>query len=217
MPACDSLPLVLARAMVGGGAVLTACMLLMTVGCSNDFSQAYPEGVNHPSVGSTITQLELQPLTGTEDPLLFADVEGKVALVNFWGPWCGYCVVEFPHLVELEQHFRKRDDFKLVSVSCSGHDGDDTSMEETTRIFMAQQQADFPTYRDPDFGLRRHIAEQAALDGFGYPTTVLIGKDGKVKGIWIGYRDGMETQMRTAIDAALTEEPTKVEAPSAAS
>ncbi len=180
-------------------------------GCSQSGDSMFEltDGVKHPSVGTAIDVVQLEPLTGTDQPLVPADYAGKVSLVNFWGPWCGPCVVEFPHLVELQQHFGKRDDFRLVSVSCSGGDGDDRMMEESTSLFLREQRATFPTYRDPDYAFRSSLAKAASLQGFGYPTTVLIGKDGKIKALWTGYIDGLELDMRAAIEAALSEEPPK--------
>ena len=40
-----------------------------------------------------------------------------MTLVNFWGPWCPACGIEFPHLVELEEHFRTDPNFQFLSVS----------------------------------------------------------------------------------------------------
>ena len=58
-------------------------------------------GERHPAVGQKITTFALQPLTGDSREVTEADLAEKVTLVNFWGPWCGACAVEFPHLVEV--------------------------------------------------------------------------------------------------------------------
>src|SRR4051794_22879198 len=61
-------------------------------------------GERHPSVGRKLTTFRLQPLTGESRATTEADLASKVSLVNYWGPWCGVCAVEFPHLVELVEH-----------------------------------------------------------------------------------------------------------------
>ena len=158
----------------------------------------------HPAVGRPLEHLALAPLTGTDQPLTLADLSGKVALINIWGTWCGPCVIEFPHLVELEQHYRGRDDFRFVSVSCSG-DGDDTGLAKITAAFLKEQRADFPTYADPDYATRDAIAHLAGESGVPYPTTLILGRDGRVKGLWFGYRDGLTDEMREVSDAALAQ------------
>src|SRR5262245_46062682 len=85
-------------------------------------------GELHPAVGTTITAFHLEPLTGDSRKAEASDLIGKVTLVNFWGPWCGACAVEFPHLVELEQHFRKQQDFQFFSVSSNPNPLDETDL-----------------------------------------------------------------------------------------
>ncbi len=158
----------------------------------------------HPSVGKKLDRLALEPLTGGDRPLTLDDLAGKVALINIWGTWCGPCVIEFPHLVELEQHFRNRPDFRFVSVSCSGG-GDDSKLAENTAAFLQEQQASFPTFADPAMETRNAIARLAGEPGVPYPTTLILGRDGKVRALWFGYRDGLTDDMREVIDAALAE------------
>ncbi len=163
-------------------------------------------GRRHPAVGTGFTQVALQTLDGDGPPVAAGDLAGKVTLINFWGPWCGACLVEFPHLVELERHFRGQRDFQFLSVSTSGGYYDDEELRSSTAEFLAKQKADFRVLRDPDFATQRALAQAARLDGFGYPTTVLIGRDGAIRGLWVGYRPGDERSVRAAIEAALAGE-----------
>jgi len=154
-------------------------------------------------VGTNLTKLDLQPLTGNPPPVSLADLEGKVTLINFWGPWCGYCIVEFPHLVELEQHFRSEPEFQFLSVSSNPDPSDEQGLAENTAEFMKQRQAEFPTYRDPGGHSTRALVETSQLAGFGYPTTILVDRDVIIRGVWIGFRPGDEKGMRQAIENVL--------------
>ena len=162
---------------------------------------------SHPAVGRKVSVVELQPLTGEAEPVRLDDLQGKVSLINFWGPWCGPCVIEFPHLVELQQHYENREDFRFLSVSCSGGPGDDRAMEESTAAFLAQQEADFPTYRDAEGVTRDHLADVADTGGFVYPTTVLLGRNLEIRALWLGYQDGYEDEMRRLVAAELERKP----------
>jgi cytochrome c biogenesis protein CcmG, thiol:disulfide interchange protein DsbE len=160
-------------------------------------------GEHHPAVGTRITTFHLEPLTGDSRQVEVADLEGKVTLVNFWGPWCGVCAVEFPHLVELEEHFRSQAGFQFFSVSSNSNPLDETDLAKSTRQFLQHQRAEFPAYRDAQAQTMRGLAAVAKLDNFGMPTTVLIGRDGTIRGLWVGYVPGDETAVRRAIENAL--------------
>src|SRR5438128_524795 len=47
-----------------------------------------PIGKNHPSVGKLLGNLTLDPLTGAARRITNADLVGKVALIDYWGPRC---------------------------------------------------------------------------------------------------------------------------------
>ncbi len=45
------------------------------------------------------------------------DLKGKVVVLNLWATWCGPCVAEFPHLVELHKTYAARGvEFVLLST-----------------------------------------------------------------------------------------------------
>ncbi len=155
----------------------------------------------HPAVGQKLEHLALEPLTGASQALTLDDLAGKVVLINIWGTWCGPCRDEFPHLVELVEHYGDLADFRFVSVSC----GDDASLAEFTAAFLKEMQADFPTYADPTQQTTDAIAQLAGQSAV--PTTLVVGRDGKVRGLWLGYRSGLTDEMRVVIDAALAAKP----------
>ena len=164
-----------------------------------------PVGKRHPLVGKTYLPMELPPLTAKEY-VRAADLKGKVVLVNFWGWWCEPCQVEFPHLMELEQSLRSNPDFRFVSVASSGDpnsDEDGPELRDRTSAFLSERQADIPTYIDPIAAEQRRITALADKESFGYPLTVVIGRDGTIRGLWPGYHRGDELEMRAVIDEAL--------------
>jgi thiol-disulfide isomerase/thioredoxin len=189
------------------GAVLLAAAGLLTVAVLNRRSDEPPDnprmGPIHPAVGQRLERLALQPLTGDPPPLATGDLQGRVTLINFWGPWCGPCRIEFPHLVEIEQHFRSQADFQFVSVSCSNQEGSDEHMARGTALFLKEQRASFPTYRDADGRTRRAVMEAAGQ--FAYPTTLVIGREGTIRAMWVGYAPGVERQIRQVVEQALAD------------
>jgi thiol-disulfide isomerase/thioredoxin len=141
-------------------------------------------------VGTRLEELHLEPLTGGGSPVTAADLQGKVTLINFWGPWCPPCRQEFPHLMEIEQHFRDNDRFQFLSISCSGQSGSDEEMGPMTEEFLDEHGASFPTYRDPFQEFAKYLMKVAKLDGFVFPTSLVVDQNGVIRGMWKGYAPG---------------------------
>jgi thiol-disulfide isomerase/thioredoxin len=78
---------------------------------------------------------------------VLASHRGKIVLVDFWATWCGPCVEQFPHTVELAEKYRDRD-LAVVSVSM-----DNPTAEPQVRAFLEKQNARFDNllsgYRSP--------------------------------------------------------------------
>jgi thiol-disulfide isomerase/thioredoxin len=168
-------------------------------------------GIGNPSeydgeteaVGRRLTELALEPLTGDAGAVTEADLAGKVTLINYWGWWCGPCAVEFPHLVEMEQHFREQDDFQFLSVASNPDPRDEEGLLESTKAFLKQQRADFATFRDPAGRSQMALARDAQLRGTAFPMSVVLDREGVIRGLWIGYQHGLERQIRQVIEDAL--------------
>jgi thiol-disulfide isomerase/thioredoxin len=190
---------------IAGGVVLIAAGLLGVVvvllGRGPVDEPPLPRADEHPAVGKRLENVDLQPLTGDPPAISAADLSGRVTLINFWGTWCPPCKIEFPHIQELEQHFRANADFRFVSVSCANDRDDEQYLAEETAVFLNREQVEFPTYHDPDVVTRREIMR--VVGDFAYPSTLIIGRDGLIKAVWVGYAPGIEKQMREIIDREL--------------
>jgi thiol-disulfide isomerase/thioredoxin len=189
--------------------ILATFWLSLVVGCQEGLPGGYEEriGDKHPAVGAKIDVVRLQPITAGAEPVSASDVSGKVTLINFWGPWCGYCEVEFPHLIDMVEHFEKNPDFAFLSVSCPASPRGLDSLAAETEDFLKRNKANFPAYTDDDGVTRLHLIEATKLgeENFGYPTTVVLGRDGKIRGMWVGYVPGWEKQMQRVVENALAE------------
>ena len=157
-------------------------------------------GTRHSAVGTQFTDVALEPLTGGGKPVTAAELSGKVTLINFWATWCGPCKLEFPGLLELEEHFRSRQEFQFFSVS-TGNEGE--NLKQATTKFLADRKTTLATYQDPLDQTQQRLQLVAKIEGFGLPTTVLIGKSGEIRGLWVGYILGDDSRQRDAIEAAL--------------
>lgn len=199
MPKSTSTTRLAVIALIGGG------LLLAAVAWRRQQEQGRA-GRHHALVGKTYLPKELPPLTA-KTAIQADDLQGKVVLVNFWGWWCGPCQVEFPHLMELEKSLRDNPDFLFISVASSGDpnsDEDDPDLRDKTQSFLTEHQAEIATYCDPQATEQRRIAALAGKEFFGFPLTVIIGRDGTIRGLWPGYHNGDELSMRAVIDESLS-------------
>jgi thiol-disulfide isomerase/thioredoxin len=155
-------------------------------------------GANHPQVGGLLGNLHLQPLTGDARPIELVELRGKVVLLNFWGTWCGPCVTEFPHIAALQQKHRDNPDLVVLPVSCEpGGSEDIEALREGTQAFLDRLKVSIPTYADPDVSARQVVARYVGFTG--YPKTLVLDRQGIVRGIWDGYMPGDETQVQDLV------------------
>jgi peroxiredoxin len=103
-----------------------------------------------------------------------ADFKGKVILINFWATWCPPCKMELPGFIELYAQYK---DQGLVILGVSGDDD-----AETLRTFATEWKINYPMLVGRD--------EEPLLDAYGplygYPTSVIVGRDGAVCGRHVG-------------------------------
>jgi peroxiredoxin len=107
---------------------------------------------------------------------------GKVSVINFWATWCEACKVE---LKEMQQAFAgliSNKDFQFIFVTL---DKDPSQAVDWVNANLpnAADALKF-LFKDPDF----IAAERLAVDAF--PMTFIIGKDGKIKHVQRGFREG---------------------------
>lgn len=117
--------------------------------------------------------------------LRLKEQRGQVVLINFWASWCGPCKVEMPHLNKLHDKYRASG-FTLLGVNID----DDARHGAAT---AAKWGVKFPVLLDAD----KRVAK--LYDMGSMPATVLIDRDGKVRFLHRGYRDGVEAQYEAQI------------------
>jgi thiol-disulfide isomerase/thioredoxin len=101
------------------------------------------------------------------------DLAGKVAVLDFWGTWCGPCVESVPELRQLHQKYSQDPSFVLISIS-SDRD------EDVWREFTEKYKMVWLQYRDKDRRILR------AFEITAFPTYVIIDHEGIVRHRTVG-------------------------------
>jgi len=102
----------------------------------------------------------------TGGSLALSSLKGKVVVMDFWATWCGPCRKQHPLYQEVMDHFKKRADVVFLAINTD----DDRSI---VAPFLEEQQWSKASNYFED-GLSR------LLQVTSIPTTILIGKDGRV-------------------------------------
>ena len=124
----------------------------------------------------TAPDFTLRSLSGQN--LRLQEQRGQVVLVNFWATWCGPCRQEMPHLNRLYDKYRASG-FVLLGVNV-----DDDARKAAD--LAGKLGVKFPVLLDSDKQVTR-VYDMSAM-----PATVVIDRDGKVRYVHRGYRDGYE-------------------------
>jgi thiol-disulfide isomerase/thioredoxin len=149
--------------------------------------------------GQAAPAFEAETLDGKTVSL--AGEKGNVVLMDFWASWCPPCKASLPHIQELSADKElAAKGFKVWAV--------DTSWRGETKAkgeaFVKQNNYTFTVPFDKDNAAQKQFLANAI------PTTVLVGRDGKVKKVWIGYDQNGAEEMKKIINDALNEPaPTK--------
>jgi cytochrome c biogenesis protein CcmG, thiol:disulfide interchange protein DsbE len=182
---------------------LAAALVFLYLKWSGNLGGVHAPGDQHPAVGRRLPSLELQALTGDSQDVTLNDLEGKVTVINFWATWCGYCIEELPEIVTLPVQFRDQPDFRLLLVSCNDQDSDLGPLREKTQEFLAQKQFQLPTYADRSEQTRRVVSMVLDKPGFGFPTTIVLDRTGVIRGVWLGYEQGIGDQLKQLVSELL--------------
>ena len=125
-----------------------------------------------PKAGSPAPGFELPELAAARRIVSLKSMAGKVVLVDFWASWCPPCILEIPHLGQLQKQYGRRG-FQVVGISM-----DDSAA--ITKETMRNISFNYPVVLgDAKFG---------NLYGgvLGLPLQFLVGADGKILAIWSG-------------------------------
>jgi len=141
---------------------VVAAMLFLAVGCKTSASAG---------AFATVEMKSLEDGTVT-----VGDYRGKVVLVNFWATWCEPCKVEIPWLIEMQSKYAAKG-FTVLGIAM------DEEGKPVVAPFVAKERYEVNGQKQamnyPIVVGNEKVAEK--FGGLlGYPTSVLISRDGRV-------------------------------------
>jgi peroxiredoxin len=142
------------------------------------------------AIGNPLPDFTLSRPSGEKVALSEVVRENKLVLINFWASWCGPCRVEMPGFEKLYTA-RNREGFTILAVN-------EDEKRPQMDAFLQKKPVSFPVLLDDNSGLMRRFGVRSL------PTTILVGGDGKVRGVY----EGMQS-LDAHVEAELKAKPSK--------
>ncbi len=162
---------------------LSRCVLRAVAAC------LIVSGVGLAVLGRAPAQAETTPQpSATFDPAAF---KGKVVYVDFWASWCGPCRQSFPYMEQLRETYGPKG-FVVVAINLD-HD------RRKADAFLQVMHSAIPIVFDP----AGKLATKYRVDVM--PTSVLIGRDGRVRYTHKGFFQAKIPEYNTHIQELMHE------------
>jgi len=135
---------------------------------------------------------ELNDLDG--NAVALGDFEDKVVIVDVWGTWCPPCRAEIPSFVKLKDEFGKQG-LEIVGINYEREEDEEKAIE-LIREFIDENKMNYTCVIGTE-----EVQEQIP-DFSGYPTTLFIDREGKVRMMLVGAHS--HTKLKSVVEALLS-------------
>ena len=136
-------------------------------------SGAWTAGLGPPPAWLEIPVPDVEFRTAEGGVARLSDYGGQIVLLNFWGTWCPPCLVEIPHLIEVQQVLSDLGGTVVGPAVGSGRG------EDVLR-FARERGINYPLW------LSDYDTAVGKFGAAGYPFTLLIDGDGFIRRQYLG-------------------------------
>lgn len=164
------------------GLLAAMCLLCLLPACAERPSS------QHPLVGGKAPLFKASLLD--DSPFdLEAQLGKNVIILDFWATWCGPCQAALPVLMEVAEKYKSQGvEFYAVDVG---------ETPAVVQDFLVERGFKLTVIMDRDGA----ISEKYKAEGI--PQTVIIGRDGTVRVVHVGFSPHLKEELSRELDAIL--------------
>ncbi len=122
-----------------------------------------------------------------------AELDGEVAVLNFWGSWCAPCRVESPEFQEVYAEVRD-DGVQFLGLNVKETD------EQFALAFVDSFGIEFPSLYDPRGEVALAFRDYPAT---AIPSTIVLDREGRVAAVFTA--EVSQEDLRSTLDLVLAE------------
>lgn len=115
-------------------------------------------------------------------PVSLSQFKGKYVLLDFWGSWCGPCRAANPHLKELYTKYAAKG-FEILGIASEKVSGQ-AQAEKVWKEAIEKDGLTWTNVLNNETVMKQNVVQLYSIEG--YPTQILLDKEGKIIGKWLG-------------------------------
>ncbi|MAG54817.1 MAG: hypothetical protein CMJ83_00845 [Planctomycetes bacterium] len=153
-----------------------------------DSDAALPDGfkLTKWSANADLGKARFRDLDGKLRSLNDASFRGQARIIEVFGTWCPNCHDHGAYMADLHRRYGKKG-LSVVGLAFE-HTDDHARSVRQVRRFMKRHGGSFPVLVAGLSDKKKATAQLGLLDRVrSYPTTIFIGKDGTVRGVYQGF------------------------------
>ncbi|MBM89534.1 MAG: thiol:disulfide interchange protein [Gammaproteobacteria bacterium] len=139
--------------------------------------------------GDALPDFDLASIYADKPNIKLSNLKGKTLYIDFWASWCAPCILSLPLYNEMYNKYKEQG-LEVIAVNV------DNPIEDGLD-FLLDTPLDFLIPQDPE----GDIAELFGV--IGMPSSYLVGADGTIKLVHMGFRDGDMEVIEEEVQQAL--------------
>jgi thiol-disulfide isomerase/thioredoxin len=189
---------VIFSAMSGCGGNVQSSNTVANNSATNNAAQKKDIATDYPPLASGLSDAEVAMVDGTKFKL--SDKKGKVLLVNIWGTWCGPCIAEMPHLIELQNTHGEKG-FEVIGLNIGDGNGSPEPLDDI-KEFVAKQKLNYTIAIASNTVTNQFylITKQQVV-----PQTILVDREGKLRGVFVGGGPRIFNSLKQTVEKTMAE------------
>lgn len=166
-------------------------------------AQATPQQTKRPAErlkGTSTSGAQVASHKG--DKLQLGGDSNKIQVAVFYASWCGFCKRALPDFQKLHETYKDNANVEIIAINVDDRgEGKRARTEEESIKHYESMSLSLPLVLDSD----KKLAPQYKVQS--YPTTFLIGKDGKIEDVVMGAKPAIDKLLSEEVDLLLAGKP----------